>query len=207
MTLYIVCEDQLSEVVMRKMLTGCSTLSTSDIIPLSKRGRGYIHSRINEFNNQNNIPFFILADLDSDECAPGLIKMWMKQPLKQNILLRIAVREIESWLIADTKGLSRYLRLDHAFIKKEVNIPDNLPNPKEKLISLVDRSNSRSLKNDIVRNEKGSYKQGPGYNSRLTDYVNNYWNIKLAAASSNSLKRAIDSIIQFNPSLNNGKYL
>ncbi|MBN2364201.1 hypothetical protein JXL83_08725 [candidate division WOR-3 bacterium] len=126
--------------------------------------------------------------------------------MKQNILLRIAVREIESWLLADTKGFSEFSKLDHSFIKKEVNSPDDIPDPKGKLISMVDRSKSRDLKSDIVRKEKSSYKQGPGYNSRLADYVNNYWKIERAAELSDSFKRAVNSLSKFTKGFGNGKY-
>ena len=113
MTLYIVCEDQLSEAVMRKMVAGSSSTLIKDIVSLGKKGRGYIKKRINDFNNQNALPFFVLADLDKDECAPVLIKSWMRRPLQQNIVFRIAVREVESWLLADTKGFSgRYFRTE-----------------------------------------------------------------------------------------------
>lgn len=201
MTLYIVSEDQLSEAVMRKMVAKSSSTHIKDIVPMGKKGRGYIKKRINDFNNQNTLPFFVLADLDRDECAPVLIKKWIRRPLQQNIVFRFAVREVESWLLADTKGFSHYTKLEHSLLKKEVNTPDELPDPKETLIALVDRCKNRSLKNDIVRKEKFSYKQGPGYNSRLINYVDNYWEIERAASVSESLKKAMDSLVRFRISI------
>lgn len=183
---------------MRKMVAGSSPTLIKDIVTLGKKGRGYIKKRINDFNNQNALPFFVLADLDEDECAPVLIKSWMRRPLQQNIVFRIAVREVESWLLADTRGFSQYCRLEYSLIKKKVNKPDDLPDPKETLIALVDRCKNRSLKNDIVRRDISSYKQGPGYNSRLIDYVHNYWEIGRAALVSESLERAMGSLFQFN---------
>jgi hypothetical protein len=197
MTLYIVSEDQLSEAVMRKMVVKSLSTRIKDIVPMGKKGRGYIKKRINDLNNQNTLPFFVLADLDQDECAPVLIKNWIKRPLQQNIVFRFAVREVESWLLADTEGFSHYTKLEHSLIKKEVDTPDELPDPKEKLIALIDRCKNRSLKNDIVRKENFSYKQGPGYNSRLIDYVDNYWEIERATLVSESLKKAIDALYQF----------
>ncbi len=206
MTLFIVSEDQLSEIVIQKMITRYKAFSNHNIASLGKQGRGYIQRKINDFNKQNRIPFFILADLDSDECAPGLIKKWMKGQINHNILLRFAVREVEAWLLADTKGFSNYTKLDHSLIIKEVDKPDKLTDPKGKLISLVDRSRNRVLKNDIVQKNNHSYKQGPGYNSRLSDYINNYWEIERAVASSDSFKRAVNSLVQFNKGYENEKY-
>lgn len=206
MTLYIVCEDQLSETVMRKMISVYFPLYNIDIVAFGKRGRGYIQEKIKDFIKQNSLYFFILVDLNSDECAPVLIKKWMNSPLQQNILFRIAVREVESWLLADTTGLSQFLNLSYPLVKKEVNIPDNISHPKEKLISLADRSKKKDIKIDIVRKENSSYKQGSGYNSRLADYVDNYWEIKRAIKLSDSLKRAVNSLAQFTKSFENGKH-
>ena len=191
---FIVCEDQLSEVVMRKMIAHYSSFNRFNIVPLGKRGRGYIQAKINDLNSNGNFPFFILADLDMDKCAPGLIRQWMRKPCRRNMVFRIAIREVESWLLADIEGFSRYLKIEHSFVRKEVNSPDLLINPKEKLISLVDRCKSNALKNDIVRKERSAYRQGPGYNSRLADYVINYWDIERAAVLSDSFKRAINSL-------------
>lgn len=196
MTLYIVCEDQLSEAVIRRMVAESRSTRIKNIVALGKKGRGYIKTKINEFNNQNDLLFFVLADLDNDECAPVLIDSWMKRPLQQNIVLRFAVREVESWLLADTKGFAQYASLAHSLIKKEVNNPDAISDPKETLIALVGRCRKRVLKDDIVRKGEPSYRPGPGYNSRLIDYVESHWEIERAVLLSESLKRAMVSLLR-----------
>lgn len=195
MIFYIVCEDQLSEAVMRKMVKDSLTDLELEFISIGKKGRGFIKSRINDFNNQsNNLPFFVLADLDTDSCVPGLKERWLKRPCRDNLIFRIAIREVEAWLLADDRGFSQFLNLDPAYIRKEVDFPDMVMNPKEKLIFLVERSRKKELKKDIVRKENTVFKQGPGYNTRLTEYVLNYWDIERASVRSDSLKRALKAI-------------
>jgi hypothetical protein len=193
--LYLVCEDELSEVVMQKISKKIWADVELTYITIGKRGKGYIKNRINQFNNPNNpLPFFILTDLDANTCAPQLISKWLKGPCRLNLLFRIAVREVGSWLLADTKGISKYLNLDHNYIKKEVNIADNLSHPKEKLIVLVERSKKREIKKDIVRIKENRYKQGPAYNSRLIEYVEEFWDIEKATCKSDSLNRTIKAL-------------
>jgi hypothetical protein len=199
--LYIVSEDQLSDVVLRKIVCRYAPLNEFEIISFGKRGRGYIQNKINDFNNQQNIHFLILADLDSDKCAPELLNKWLKRPLRHNIVFRIAVREVESWLLADTKGISQYLNLDPLFIKKEVNNPDCLSNPKLKLLSFVKRCKNRNLREDLLREDNAVYRQGPGYNSRMSLYVKKYWKLERAVLVSDSFQRALNSIEQLNETL------
>lgn len=195
MTVYIVIEDRLSEIIMRKLLEEFLPLNELDIITIGLRGNGYIKNRINTFNNQkNDLPFFILADLDLGSCAPELLNQWLKRPCRKNLLFRIAVREVEAWLLADTDGFSKYLKIDHSFILKETNHPDDLIDPKSKLLSLVEHSRNRELIRDMIKKEGANLKQGPGYNAKLTEYVSDYWNIERASHRSESFNRAIKAI-------------
>lgn len=195
MYIHLVVEDELSEVISRKILGEYLTGADLHVVTIGKRGKGYIKKRINDFNNQNNnLPFFVLADLDSDSCAPELLHQWLKRPCRKNLVFRIAVREVEAWLLADTNGISNYFSMDHSYISKEVKHPDNLSDPKHTLLSLVERSKKRNMIGDIVRKEGSSLKQGPGYNTRLTDFVINNWNTERARLNSESFNRAINAL-------------
>lgn len=207
MYIYIVVEDELSDAVLRKMLGEYFSRADLQIVSISKRGKGYIKKRINEFNKQNNdLPFFVLVDLDSDSCAPELIHQWFKRPCRKNLVFRVAIREVEAWLLADPHGISNYLNMNHSYIYKEVNHPDNLKDPKSKLLSLVQRSRKRNMINDIVKTEGSSLKQGPGYNARLSDFVINTWDMERARVNSDSLSRAINALQKLKQEGTNEKY-
>lgn len=198
MYIYLVIEDELSETISRKIFGEYFNTIDFHIVTIGKRGKGYIKKRINEFNNLNNdMPFFILVDLDLDSCAPELTRQWLKRACRRNLVFRVAVREVETWLLADTHGFSNYLNMDHVYVSKEVNHPDELLDPKSKLLSLVERSRKRKIIEDIVKREGTSLKQGPGYNARLSDYILNVWNMKRARDNSNSLDRAINALRNF----------
>lgn len=115
--LHIVFEDKLSEYVIRKIMQNY----TNDfyyLIPMNNRGYGSIKKKIKIFNELNNsMLFFVLTDLDNHECAPSMIQKWISQPIRDNLLFRVAVREVETWLLADSKGFAKFLKLDKSFIE------------------------------------------------------------------------------------------
>ncbi|HQO03366.1 MAG TPA: DUF4276 family protein [Spirochaetota bacterium] len=207
MYIHLVVEDELSEVISRKILGEYITGADVHVVTIGRKGKGYIKKRINEFNNQDNdLPFFVLTDLDCVTCAPELIQQWLKRPCRKNLVFRVAVREVEAWLLADSHGISNYLNMDHSYISKEVQYPDNLSDPKHKLLSLVERSKKRNMISDIVKNDGSSLKQGPGYNTRLTDFVVNDWNMERARSNSDSFNRAINALRKLTREESNEEY-
>lgn len=187
-SIYIVFEDQLSESVMRQLIRFCS-IKVESIIPINSRGSGNIRKKISSYNQADeSLYFFVLTDLDTSECAPKLIQDLLTVPFRRNLLFRVAVREVEAWLLADSAGLSNFLHLNQAFIEKETGNPEKLNKPKETLIKIIDRSKIKSIKEDIVGDQMN---QGPAYNSKLKLFVENEWDIDRAMKRSDSLNRAV----------------
>lgn len=75
-----------------------------------KNGKDHLRQRIGAYNNAARIsPWIVLVDLNRDaECAPPLREAWLHQPAT-NMCFRVAVREVESWLLADRGRLARFL--------------------------------------------------------------------------------------------------
>jgi len=111
--------------------------------------------------------------------------------MNPNLIFRIAVREIESWVLADRKAFALFLGIQHRLIPSR---PDEIDNPKMKVIELANCSRKRYLREAIVPNEKGTARLGPDYNGQMTYFVKNFWNIHEAMKNSNSLKRTYDAI-------------
>lgn len=188
----LVFEDQISEFVMMKLTDKTNLFHVSN--SYSEGGFGYIKNNIRGFNNAaKGCPFFILADLDNTDCAPTLIKNWIREPLHQNLIFRVAVREVEAWLLADIEGFSKYTGLS------QVNFPtapEEIQDPKAELMRLIRRCRKRHIREDILPKDQYA-KVGPNYNERLMEFVNKYWSINRAAKRSDSLKRAIHHLSTF----------
>ena len=130
-----------------------------------QNGKHNIDSRIAGYNNAARFaPWFVLRDLDSDAaCAPNLARIVLPEPATW-MRFRIAVREAESWLLADPDALSRYLRVRAALIPRN---PEALPDPKLSLVNLARHSRSAVIRQDMVPDQGVSAVVGPGYVARV----------------------------------------
>ena len=191
--LNLVFEDQISEFVMMKLAEKASKFYVSN--SYSEGGSGYIKKNISGFNEASKgCPFFVLTDLDNIDCAPTLKENWLKTQAHPNLIFRIAVREVETWLLADIEGFSKYTGISKANFH---NNPEEIPNPKGELLQLIRRCRKRNIKEDILpKNEYASV--GPNYNGRLGEFVIKHWSINRAMKRSDSLKRAMQHLSNFN---------
>jgi hypothetical protein len=194
--LNIAVEDALSESVIYKLLNYCGRNYYVGNI-YSRGGYGYLKSNVTAFNHAARVnPYLLLTDLDQTECAPILIREWLPHPTNRNLIFRVAVKEVESWLIADRENLSRFLGVTR---NRFPLLPDDISNPKGLIINTTRRSRKRKLLQDIVPPAGSTRKQGPNYNGRLIEFVESYWEPDTARTRSNSLDRAIIALEQFTP--------
>lgn len=157
-------------------------------------GFGYLKKNIRGFNQASLVtPYFMLTDLDTYSCPLDLIKEWIKFPVHPNFIFRIAVREVESWLLADIDGLSAYFQVSKSNFPLQ---PDLENDPKNTLIQLAKRSRKRKIREDIVPvNTNASV--GPNYNGCLMEFVLEKWKIHKAMKRSRSLQKAYARLDMF----------
>jgi len=133
--------------------------------------------------------WLVLRDLDHDaDCAPTLLNLLLPQPNKM-MMLRIVVREIESWLLGDRERFSQFIGVDAAAIPSE---PEILDDPKGKVIQLAKRSRKRNIRKDMAPRQGSGAKEGPAYASCLAEFADNHWRPDVASLSCDSLKRCLD---------------
>lgn len=191
----LVVEDELSEVLLRRIFKESSATFAIGY-SYGGSGYGYIKQRVRAFNNAaRGTPFLLLVDLEA-ECAPMHIKEWLPVPRHHNLLFRVAVNEVESWLLADRAGLASFLGIARKFIPENA---DNISNPKQFLINLAKRSQRRALREAIAPSPGTTAKVGPDYNGQLSSFVISVWNITDAVKNSDSLRRAVNAINKFQP--------
>jgi hypothetical protein len=193
----LVIEDPLSEAVLLNIIRQSSrpyAVGTS----YGKQGNGYIRKNIAGFNNASKgTPFIVLTDLDNVPCAPTLMAEWLPVPRHHNLLFRVAIREVESWLLAHRKAFAGFLGIKEGLIPQDV---DCINDPKSLLVNLASRSPKRELKKSIVPPIGSTRKQGPDYNGRLIHFVETTWRASVAKDNSPSLTRTIRAITGFEPS-------
>ena len=185
-------EDELGEAISTKIL---KSFGIEIGIVLREGGNAYLRQKAPELNRSaSGMDIFLLTDLDSPrDCPLGLIRSWVKGTLNPRFLFRVAVMEVESWLMADRVGFANFLSIP---IHRIPSPTDDIPEPKECLVSLARRSKKRRLRDELVPEPGAKIPVGYGYNTRLMEFVRDYWDLERAAATSPSLKRTLDRLAE-----------
>lgn len=189
----LVSEDELSEAVLRRLLDHAER---SFIVhtAITTRGFGGIKAGIDRFRSAcKAVPHVVLTDLDQIECAPELLDTWGAVDLPDPMLFRVAVREIEAWLMADRSGLANFLNIPELRLPIQ---PEAERDPKQTLINAARRSRARFARELVP--EPGSRRSvGPLYNAHMIRFVRNAWNVGNASLLAPSLARTVDRLKHF----------
>jgi hypothetical protein len=155
-------------------------------------GKAFLRRQIPGYNNAaRHLPWIVLVDLDRDaECAPPLREEWVPDPALY-LCFRVAVREVEAWLMADPESLADFLGVARSRIPAN---PEQLQDPKTEMVNLARHSRRRDVREDMVPRERSGRQVGPAYPSRLMEYVETRWRPDVAAKRAESLRRAIDCL-------------
>lgn len=197
---YIATEDRLSETVAVRLIaeTGHSVAAK---IPKDRRkhaGFGYLKTRLPDFISscQGGLNFLLLTDLDTRPCPPDLLDDWLGVTTKpDSLLLRIAVREVESWVFADRSQFAEWLGVSEATVPID---PEACLDPKAELLNLASRSRNREMREGLLPKKDAASKIGLEYNDLLCAFVTENWRIEEASQVSPSLERAIRRLREFN---------
>jgi len=185
--LVLATEDALSEAIGQRLVddTG-SDLAVTQL--LRRRGFGYLKSRMRNFCElARHTPLLLLTDLDKEDCPATLIGDWSRRDaIPRQLLFRVAVRQVESWLLADRDGMARLLNIS---VRRLPPDPDALPDAKRSLLQLAQRA-PRAVREDLVGESGATAAQGLGYNAVLSNFVRTTWDPSQAVHRSNSLARA-----------------
>lgn len=155
------------------------------------RGKSYIDAKLLAFNAAAKFGrWLVLRDLDRASCAAALRARLLPTPAG-GMRFRVAVRCVESWLLADAKGIVEFLRVPAHAVPAE---PEKMANPKRAFVELARRSTNRSIREDVVPEAGSSALVGPGYVARINEFAQGGWSWRRAATRSDSLRRCIASL-------------
>lgn len=190
----LVVEDVLSLYVMEKIMAhtqrGYAVLRT-----FNERGVDKIRLSLTKYRNASRaLAHVVLVDLDKAPCAPVLRAQWGVDTLPHAMLFRVAVREVEAWILADRAGFASFAAIPKS---KVPHAPETLADPKQTLINLVRQSRSRHLSAEIVPAQGMSMSKGPLYNERLGEFVRDKWDVAAAMQIAPSLQRTVDCLQHF----------
>jgi len=186
-------EGVVDEAVLRRVLkhVGLSMAAVH-----GRRGQQQLLQSLPGYNYAARFaPWVALVDLNGDyPCASAAIEQWMPAP-SEHMYCRVAVRAIESWLLADRERIAGTLRINRHRVPER---PDALAHPKTELVNLARQSRSRTIREELVPRDGSGRLVGPLYTARLTAFVNDEadgWRPGQAALGSESLTRCIERLL------------
>jgi hypothetical protein len=196
-------EDELSEHLLRALLAQTKRDYLVGAV-YGKKGVDFLKQKLPAFNNAaKSAPCLLLTDLDTVDRVPTLIEEWFGCQLQEfpkrrhvNLVFRVAVREIEAWVMADRERFADFLGVSRNLIPDQT---DTIPDPKRLLLEIASKSRKRDLRNDIVPRPGEKRKIGPDYNGRLGEFVQSSWRANVAYAHSLSLARTWKILVAFHP--------
>ena len=200
---YAYAEDAPSCSVIKKLVEYQNIHSASGTklrltigFPENKHGSSNIKKMLPAVSNmvKSGLAVVILADLDAVTCAPEMIRKWLptqrsKSQLPDGFIFRIAVREVESWLIADRHALASILKIPETNLSAD---PDSLNDPKAHLLNIIRAKGKRKMHREMLPGRNSRI--GPEYNNVLCEFISKYWNPERAAKYSSSLCRALEAL-------------
>jgi hypothetical protein len=187
-------EGIVDEVLLRRL---CRSLHVKVGQVYGRGGKSYLLSRIAGYNYSAQFRhWLVLVDLDSDaECVPKVLPQWLPNPSRL-MSLRVAVRQLESWLLADPERIASYLSVP---VGRIPSYPDTIPDPKRFIVELARTSRRRAIREDIAPMSGSGQSTGPAYTSRMIEFIqdkNMGWRPEEAIRNSNSLDRCRRAILE-----------
>jgi hypothetical protein len=185
MPLALATEDVLSEAIGLRLLAELPVPITPGLL-LRKDGFGYLRRGMKNWRQLAlRQSVLILTDLDQVACPIALKADWLgDKAAPASLMLRVAVREVESWVLADHEAMRKLIGPKGTLPPE----PDTLPDPKQHLLKLAKLA-ARPVRQDLVKETGAVASQGIGYNHRLTNWVRSDWSPERAAQRSPSLQR------------------
>jgi len=187
--LVAIVEDALSAAVIERLVRHINPARQFSLPIDPLRGITKIRAGMTKYLNASYvIPHVVLVDLDQQTCAPSLLAQWGLNALPPRLLFRVAVRETESWLLADRAGFAKFASIP--VVKVPTN-PELEPDPKRSLINLVRGSRRKRLVAELVPPTGSRVSMGPLYNEVLGEFVRTQWQVNNAMENAPSLAKAV----------------
>lgn len=185
MSLCVVIEGDTDEPVVRKLAQDAG-IEISKLVDM--RGKAALDAHLEGFNSAaKGSPWLVLRDLDQDaDCAPEFVTRLRFRPTTW-MAFRLAVRALESWLLADREGVADFLGVSVARVPER---PDEERNPTQTLVNLARKSNKRSVRQALVPRAGDRVAVGPGYEAAIIEFGVLHWSLERAVQASPSLHSA-----------------
>jgi hypothetical protein len=190
MYIQLLVEGEIDEVIGQAVAyhAGATVVKT-----FRENGFGYVKTMLPGLNlASKGMPVLALVDLMDTGfgCPVAARDAWLPEPEPQ-MLFRLVVREIESWLMADRVGIAQFLGVKKDQVPRQ---PEREPDPKRSLVQLAKKSPYGRIRRGIVPEDRSTAAEGPRYNTELGRFVREQWDIERAMQHAESLARCVRAV-------------
>lgn len=164
--------------------------------PLSGSGKSSLDKRLlglNAGQPHRDSLLLVLRDLDNDASCPSALSAKLVPNRHPNLILRICVRESESWLLADADAYAKYCGVSASRIPDQTDLIDD---PKKMVVEWGRQQKSTKLNRYIREAENRGVPAWAILVDWNLDFIERYWDPGRAAAAgrSNSLFRSLNRL-------------
>lgn len=185
-------EGPVDEAVLRRLLQDSGALPGTIY---GKMGKSRLVQKIGAYNHAARLgPWVILVDLDRDAECVALLRNRLLPAPEPALCFRIAVRAVESWLLADRERFASFFGV---VLSKIPQHPEGLLDPKRSVVELARSSRRKEIRRDLVPRPESGRVVGPAYTSRMVEYIESLeegWRPAVAAEGSESLRRCLSCV-------------
>jgi hypothetical protein len=188
---FVWLEGHLEEPVARRLLADAGLDLSTTKFKVAGGGTKF-WPEVKRYNEaaRHDLLFVALADLEQEPCPAAVFSRHL--PRRTNsFILRLAVKMLESWLLADGERMAAFLHAPQSRIPQQ---PDQEEHPKRLLVELARKHAPSALKRDLVPERGLSGVVGPGYRPQMELFINNRWRPQIARHQSPSLDRALAAL-------------
>lgn len=182
-------EGTSDDPVARRML---QAVGLTPGVVIVEEGKTILDPKLPNYNRAaRHMPWLIVRDLDHDDrrdCIPDLRLRLLGGAPSAGMCFRLAVREMETWLLADWKNFAKFFAVGRSAIATNV---EGLHDPKQTLVNLCRKSKKRDIRKGMVPSPKSGRAVGPRYTSLVREFVADHWDLESARTNSQSLDRAL----------------
>jgi len=173
--------------IARKLIECAGLIAREGIVA---GGKSTLDTRLKRWNSPGNrTPILALRDWDVSDaspCASALIeKVAGGRVVAPRLLLRIAVRSLEAWLLADHEACWKFFGIPAP------RDPDTLPDAKDHLVNACRETRKRRIRDGIVPHVDSGARVGAEYTALIVAYGQYHWRVDRAKKRSPSLQRAV----------------
>ena len=187
MNLSLLVEGRIDEAMGRRLAAEAGLVVER---VYGKQGWRAVRDKIGAFNRAAQfVPCLALVDfMDTHmQCPPSVVTDWTPDR-HPNMVFRVVVREIESWVLSDRQGAAQFL---HVPVSRIPQFPEREADPKHSLIGIARRSRSARIKAALVPRHGSSATVGPDYNPLVEHFVLDQWSPTAARNHSPSLDKCL----------------